>query len=99
MIKGTIQITNNITPKINAMQRKLNTLPDEAYKVWLNETPIRSGNARNNTKLDKNNKKINANYPYAQRLNEGYSKQNTKGMLEPTLDFIREKFRKIISGK
>lgn len=58
----------------------------EAYKFYRNETPIRSGNARNKTKLRGNT--IKSGYPYAGRLDEGWSKQAPDGMTEPTIDEI-----------
>lgn len=97
-LKMNIRITNNITAKLNSMQQKLNQLPDEAYKVFVSETPIRSGNARRNTKL-KGKKQIQANYPYAGKLDEGRSKQSPEGMVKPTEEFIQKRFRQIMSGK
>jgi len=98
MFKMNIVFNNNITPALKSQQQKLNKLPDDAYKVFVKETPIRSGNARRNTKL-KNKKQIVANYPYAQRLDEGYSQQSPEGMTKPTEDFLIEQFYKIMSGK
>lgn len=51
-------------------------------------TPIRSGNARNNTYSDGNI--IRAEYPYAKRLDEGWSKQNQIGLIEPTLQHLEK---------
>lgn len=76
------------------------------YDHFKSITPVRSGNARNNTKLkkgkqfDTRSNKIQAKYPYAGRLDEGWSKQATKGMTGPTSDkmddlaeqFIRKEF-------
>lgn len=92
-----VQVTNNIKPLLNKQKKQIAKLPDEAYKFFVKETPIRSGNARRNTRLRKN--VINADYPYAQRLDEGYSKQSPQGMTQPTLDFVAERFNKIMSGK
>lgn len=97
-MKLDIKITTNIAPTLKNMQRKIDNIPNDAYKVFVKETPVRSGNARRSTKL-KNKKTIEANYPYAQRLDEGYSKQSPKGMVEPTMDFIAEEFIKIMTGK
>ena len=58
----------------------------EAYKFYRNETPIRSGNARNKTKLRGNT--IKSGYPYAGRLDEGWSSQAPDGMTEPTIEEI-----------
>ena len=60
-----------------------------AYGVWVKYTPKRSGNAKKNTKLV--NDEIHANYPYAQKLDEGWSKQNGGvGMSKPTLDAVQQ---------
>jgi hypothetical protein len=61
-------------------------LAAEAYKVFRATTPIRSGNARSNTRLSQND--IEANYPYAQRLDHGYSRQAPRGMTQPTDEYI-----------
>lgn len=98
-MKLDIKITNNISPAFAKMKKQLNQLPEDAYKVFVKETPIRSGNARSRTKLKNNKKTIDANYPYAQRLDEGYSKQSPKGMVEPTMDYIAEEFIKIMTGR
>ena len=94
-----IQINNKITPLLKKQQAALAKLPEEAYKVFVKETPVRSGNARRNTKYQKTKKQINANYPYAQRLDEGYSKQSPEGMVKPTEEYIIDRFYKIMSGK
>lgn len=96
--KLTVNIKSNINPTLKSMQKKIDKIPVDAYKFFVKETPIRSGNARRNTTL-KNKKDIVANYPYAQRLDEGYSKQSPKGMTEPTMDFITDEFIKIMTGK
>lgn len=64
-----------------------------AYPVFYKNTPRRSGNARNNTKLNKNT--IQADYPYAQRLDQGYSKQSPDGMTEPTEKWFKEYVKKV----
>ena len=63
-----------------------------AYRVFYTNTPVRSGNARRNTELRRD--EIQANYPYATRLDEGYSKQRPKGMTEPTIEWLQEYVRK-----
>ena len=45
-------------------------------------TPIRTGNARRNTNL--RDTTITADYPYAERLDNGWSKQALDGMTAPT---------------
>lgn len=93
-VKGLTQIQTNLTK----IRNKIDKVPDEAYKVFVSNTPVRSGNARRKTTL-KNKETIEANYPYAQRLDEGYSKQSPKGMINPTIDFIRKRVKEILAGK
>lgn len=64
----------------------------EAYDVFVENTPIKTGNARNNTILKKN--EIHAEYPYATRLDQGWSKQSPDGMVEPTMQFLEEYIKK-----
>lgn len=58
------------------------------YPYYVNKTPIRSGNARNRTKLNKNT--INSKYGYAGKLDEGWSKQAPKGFTEPSIDQLEK---------
>ena len=53
------------------------------YPYYVNKTPIRSGNARNRTKL--NRATISSKYPYAERLDTGWSKQAPQGFTEPSI--------------
>lgn len=82
---------NNILLRLNQIQK--NTEPKElarvAYTTFKEYTPMRSGNAKKNTRLKGDT--IHADYPYAKRLDEGYSKQKGGvGMSEPTLKAIQE---------
>ena len=88
---------NTITSSLKRIQKKLNKLPQEAYQEFVQETPIRTGNARRKTRLQ--GKTINANYPYAKRLDEGYSQQSPDGMTKPTEEFIRKRVKQILRGK
>lgn len=58
-----------------------------AFQTWRAETPVRSGNARRNTKYKQD--EIHANYAYAKRLDEGYSKKSPDGMSKPTIEAVR----------
>ena len=72
-------------------------MPNEAFAEFVKDTPIRSGNARRKTKLSGN--KIVADYAYAQKLDEGYSKQSPDGMTKPTEEFIKRRMKQILLGK
>ena len=64
-----------------------NKLAEIAFAKFKDVTPVDNGNAKRSTKLEGN--EIIADYPYATRLENGYSEQAPKGMSEPTIDFIR----------
>jgi len=69
-----------------------NKMANEAHKVFLRNTPVKTGNARANTELVRN--EIIADYPYAVRLDQGWSKQSPKGMSEPTIKFLQDYIKK-----
>ena len=71
-------------------------LPSAIHDEFRANTPIRSGNARRNTKLKKN--QIVADYPYSQRLEEGSSKQAPDGMIKPTEEWIRKEVDRRLKG-
>lgn len=96
-INLTVSFNNTIGPMLKRVQQKLNNLPKEAHQEFVKNTPVRSGNARRNTKLRGNT--IEAKYPYAKRLDEGYSTQSPEGMVKPTEEFIKKRIRQIVGGK
>jgi len=88
------QTRSEINPRLRQIERDLRPLVDLAGRHFVSVTPKRSGNARRSTDVRGNS--IEANYNYANRLNEGYSKQAPTGMTDPTIDFIRRTVRKIL---
>jgi len=96
-LRMNLKIKNTITSSLATIQKKLDALPKEAYKEFVKNTPIRSGNARRSTKLVGD--EIHANYPYAKKLNEGYSDQSPEGMTEPTEEFLKKRIKQILKGK
>lgn len=85
---------NKIIKKIKDIQIILdeNQLAVEGAKYMKSITPIKSGNARRKT--SSNGNVIEANYPYAKRLDEGWSKQNQIGLIEPTIKHLEELIKK-----
>jgi hypothetical protein len=71
---------------------------DDGFPVLKKATPIASGNARRKT-VHRRSDKIESKYPYAGRLDEGWSKQAPKGFTDPTLehmeDFVDKFTRKV----
>ena len=95
-----------MTSSLNRIQKKLNNLPKEAYKEFVKNTPIKTGNARRSTRLK--GKTIEANYQYAQVLDKGRhmtsrgmrgSEQAPEGMSKPTEEFIQKRITKILKDK
>ena len=90
-------VRNNIGPKTRQIERDLRRLPIRAHRFFVQATPIDTGNARSKTKLRGNT--IDAKYPYAKRLDNGYSRQAPSGMIQPTLRFISDAVKRIILGR
>ena len=96
---------SNIARRLNKVLETLDdkNISQVAYTTFKDNTPIgdpnrwktkykpknyKPGNARRKTVLKGN--EIQANYPYAKRLEEGYSSQAPDGMTEPTIEEIRD---------
>lgn len=101
----TLQV-NTMAASIKRIQRKLDKLPQEAYNVFKNNTPVKTGNARRSTKLKGNT--IEANYQYAQVLDKGRhmtrrgmrgSEQAPEGMTKPTEQYIKKRVGQILKAK
>lgn len=75
------------------MIKELQKFPKEAEKEFISLTPIDTGNARSHTHLTGDT--IKANYPYAQRLDEGWSKQAPNGMTKPFEAWMKQKTKQI----
>lgn len=90
---------NNISKKLNELTQALDPkkLAKAAYQVWVDATARRSGNAQRKTRLAKDT--IHADYAYAQRLDQGWSKKKPEGMSKPTIEFIRKYIKKQRSKK
>lgn len=101
-----VKFNNQLAPTIRKIQQKLNNLPKEAYKEFVDITPKRTGNAKRSTKLKGST--IQANYAYAGVLDKGRhmttrgmrgSDQAPDGMTKPTVDFIKKRIAQIVRGK
>jgi len=91
-------MSGQIVKRINQLEKALdpNNLAREAFDYFRGITPIRKGNARRSTHLQGD--EIQADYAYAQRLDDGYSPQAPRGMTRPTEKFIQEYIRKQAKG-
>ena len=81
------KISDKITPNLSEIKRQLPKVVKDSYKKFVEVTPKDSGNARNRTRLIGNT--ISADYPYARRLEKGYSKKAPQGMVAPTIKFLK----------
>jgi hypothetical protein len=87
----------SIIKRLDELEQALDSkkLAQEAYNYFRSITPIapvNGGNARRNTHLVNN--EIRADYAYATRLDNGWSRQAPNGMSEPTTKFIQEYIKK-----
>jgi len=87
---------SKISQRLKRVDEKLdkNEILDFAYGVFRDNTPVASGNAQRKTKKQGEDT-IVADYPYAQRLERGYSKQSPDGMTKPTIQAVRKYLRGI----
>ena len=101
-----VKIKTQLNTKLKAIQKKLLLLPKQAFKVFTDNTPVKTGNAKRNTKLK--GKTITADYGYAGVLDKGRhmtsrgmrgSNQAPKGMSKPTTDYIKKRVSQIVKGK
>ena len=89
--------------EVREMFKELEDMPqyvmEKTYPYLKSRTPIQSGNARNKTRLENDKSVIGSRYPYADRLNTGWSKQAPRGFTEPAIEemdnLITDKIRKI----
>ena len=83
-VKRLEYIQKTITPK--------ELIDNAGYPTFYKKTPHRTGNAQRHT--TKTSSSIDANYPYAKRLDEGWSNQSPNGMVKPTIIAIQDYIRK-----
>ena len=85
---------SEVNKMFDQAEKVAKTLPKEAYDYFVDSTPIRTGNARRSTRL--RGSTIDANYAYAERLDDGYSRQAPKGMSGPTEKFLQKRIDNLI---
>jgi len=84
---------DKLGPRTRKVKRFLETLPRNMHQEFVRVTPIDTGNAKRSTDLKQN--EIQGNYHYANRLNNGHSRQAPGGMTDPTIEYAREEIRKL----
>lgn len=86
--------SKKVERQFRKISKALSMLTVEAHSEFVKNTPKKTGNARNKTRVRGN--EIQANYNYASTLDKGKSKQAPQGMTKPTLEFIERKIDRII---
>jgi hypothetical protein len=86
-----------MTPSLRRISAALTKLPSEAYTIFKDETPIKTGNAKRRTRLQ--GQVIKADYDYATELDAGKSRQAPEGMSRPTEQFITKRVNEIMRKK
>ena len=84
---------SKIQARLDRVAREINKVKDFAHDEFRSITPVRTGNARRNTRRTQQG--VEADYNYANRLNTGYSKQAPDGMTKPTVEAIQAYVRRI----
>jgi hypothetical protein len=88
-MKTKIKVRTDVFDKqVEKIDKSLKDVSSQAHKFFVSITPINKGNARRRTRLVNGN--IEANYNYAEHLDEGSSKQAPQGMTEPTIKHIEK---------
>ena len=94
-VKLTVD-TSGFEQAMNDAVKLPSSIIQDAYKYFVDTTPIKSGYAKSNTVLQGDT--IIADYPYAEVLDQGRrmtsrgmrgSTQAPNGMTEPTLEYIQ----------
>lgn len=91
-------MSGEIALRLQQIQKDITAeaMADEGFKYFRKITPFKTGNAKRNTFLNKDT--IEAVYPYARRLDEGYSPQARDGMTRPTEKYVQDWVKKQSKG-
>jgi hypothetical protein len=88
---------DQITPSLGNIVKGINKFPQQALQKVIKLTPVKTGYARQHTKLVQN-KTITGDYSYAGALNEGKSRQAPDGIVKPFIPWAEDTVLKIITG-
>lgn len=97
MIKVEVKGFDQVTKDLKSIRNRVRDIPRLAYRKFVELTPEDTGNARRKT--IQRGRFIEANYPYAERLDKGWSRQAPEGMVKPTQEYIQQLVDQINKGK
>jgi hypothetical protein len=77
------------------LKRLVKQIADDVYITARKNTPVRSGRAKNawTEATTQNNFRVENHVPYIDRLEAGASRQAPKGIIGPTLNTIKGKYK------
>lgn len=82
--------------ELNGIVRQADIAWAATAEFYRKTTPIDTGNARKNTNYSRSTKTITSAYPYGARLDDGYSKQAPRGMVDPSLEYFESQLQRIL---
>ena len=96
MIKVSVNVDNAVlNARIQRQVRALAGLPARGVDEFRRLTPIDTGRARQSTVLERQ-RIIHADYPYAERLDQNWSRQTRgRGILKPFIDWWQRQIKLI----
>lgn len=97
-MKLKVTSQNKIKPDIENKLDVLEEIPEDIHDFFRAATPVLTGNARKKTIL-KNNKELIGDYPYAVRLDNGFSDKAPDGMTKPTQAYFKRRMDAIFKRR
>jgi hypothetical protein len=89
-VRVKLDVKSNVAKTMNEYSKLAKTVAKKTYTYFRDITPERTGNAKRRTRLKDTT--ITADYNYASKLDEGYSRQAPEGMTGPSIDFMEKTF-------
>lgn len=89
-----LKVKNTVAQSMAEYSKVAQRVAKKTYTYFSSITPVRTGNARRNTRL--RDQTIEANYNYAGNLDQGSSSQAPQGMSGPSIEFMEKTFNEEI---
>jgi len=89
-VRVKLDVKSNVAKTMNEYSKLAKTVAKKTYTYFRDITPERTGNAKRRTRLKDTT--ITADYNYASKLDEGYSRQAPEGMTQPSIDYMEKTF-------
>lgn len=89
-MRVNLKVKSNVAKTMAEYSKLASVVAKKTYTYFKAITPERTGNAKRRTRL--NDTTITADYNYAGKLDEGYSRQAPQGMTGPSIDYMEKTF-------